>query len=150
MAAQNPKIKKINLEMRKDCVMEDCIENPYAECQQDTKQASGNKRKALAKNKGKGSEGLGIRNSKSPENSKSHKWLSHSIEGKSDLILSTRGLGSGNLVEYGEDFDRVNPSATVRMGHLMQESCGGHYRRDNISIRAGPKEIPGWFEKELG
>ena len=150
MAAQNPKIKKINLEMRKDCVMEDCIKNQYAECQQDTKQASGNKRKALAKNKGKGSEGLGIRNSKSLENSKSHKWLSHSTEGKSELILSTRGLGSGNLVEYREDSDRVSPSATVQMGHLMQESCGGHSRRDNISIRVAPTEILGWFKKQLG
>ncbi|XP_030928095.1 uncharacterized protein LOC115954311 [Quercus lobata] len=58
VATQNP---EINLEMRKDCVMEECIKNPYAECQQDMKQTSGNKRKALAKNKGKGSEGLGIR-----------------------------------------------------------------------------------------
>ena len=30
VAAQNP---EINLEMRKDCVMEECIKNPYAECQ---------------------------------------------------------------------------------------------------------------------
>ena len=65
------------LEMRKDCVMEDCLENPSAGCQLDPRQISGNKRKAIAKNKGKGSEGsiaknkgkgsegLGIRNSKS-------------------------------------------------------------------------------------
>ena len=74
MAAQK---SEINLEMRKDCVMEESIENPYAECQQDMKQTSGNKRKALAKNKGKGSESLGIRSSKSPKNSKSQKRLSH-------------------------------------------------------------------------
>ena len=57
------------------------------------KQTSGNKRKALAKNKGKGSESLGIRSSKSPKNSKSQKRLSHYTEGKSNLLLSTRGLG---------------------------------------------------------
>ena len=123
MAAQKP---EINLEMRKDCVMEESIENPYVECQQDMKQPSGNKRKALAKNKGKGSESLGIRSSKSPKNLNSQKRLSHYIEGKSNLLLSTRGLGSDNQPENGEDFDRVNPSATVRMGHLVQEPSGGH------------------------
>lgn len=105
--------------MRKDFVMEDCIENPNVGCQQDSKQTSRNKRKALAKNKGKGSARLGIRNSKSPKSSKSHKQLSHSTEGKSDLLLSTEGLGNGNQVEYGEDFDKVNSFAKVRMGHLV-------------------------------
>ena len=124
---------KTNLEMRKDCVMEDCIENPHAVCQQDTKQASGNKRKAVAKNKGKGSEGLGIRNSKGPKNSKSLKWLSHSTESKSELILSMKGLGCVSLVGNGQDSARVNPSATVRMGHLVHESYGGHSRRSNSS-----------------
>ena len=70
VAAQN---SEINLEMRKDCVMEKSVENPYAECQQDMKHISGNKRKALAKNKGRGSESLGIRSSKGPKNSKSQK-----------------------------------------------------------------------------
>ena len=110
---------KTNLEMRKDCVMEDCIENPHAVCQQDTNQASGFKRKAVAKNKGKGSKGLGIRNSKGPKNSKSLKRLSHSTERKSELSSSTEGLGSDSLVGNGKDSARVNPSATVRMGHLV-------------------------------
>ena len=123
MAAQKP---EINLEMRKDCVMEESIENPYAECQQDMKQTSRNKRKALAKNKGKGSESLGIRSSKSPKNLNSQKRLSHYTKGKSNLLLSTRGLGSDNQPENGEDFDRVNPSAAVRMGHLVQEPSGGY------------------------
>ena len=39
--------------MRKDCMMEDYIKNPRAKCQQDLKHNSGNKRKALAKNKSK-------------------------------------------------------------------------------------------------
>ena len=110
---------KTNLEMRKDCVMEDCIENPHAVYQQDTNQASGFKRKAVAKNKGKGSKGLGIRNSKGPKNSKSLKRLSHSTERKSELSSSTEGLGSDSLVGNGKDSAQVNPSATVRMGHLV-------------------------------
>ena len=110
---------KTNLEIRKDCVMEDRIENPHAVCQQDTSQVLGFKRKAIAKNKGKGSEGLGIRNSKGTKNSKSHKRLSHSTERKSELSSSAEGLGSDSLVGNGKDSARVNPSATVRMGHLV-------------------------------
>ena len=85
--------------------MEDCIKNPRAKCQQDLKHNSGNKRKALAKNKSKGSEGLGIRNSKS------HKKLSHSDEGKKELILLSRELESGKLVENGEDVHRATLTA---------------------------------------
>ena len=70
VAAQN---SEINFEIRKDFVMEKSVENPYAECQQDMKHISGNKRKALAKNKGRGSESLGIRSSNGPKNSKSQK-----------------------------------------------------------------------------
>ena len=101
------------------------------------KQTSGNKRKALAKNKGKGSEGLGIRSSKSLKNSKSQKLLSHYTEGKSDLLLSTRDLGSDNQLENGKDSDRVNPSATVWMGHLVQKLSDGYSRRDNFSNKSG-------------
>ena len=128
---------KTNLEMRKDCMMEDCIENPHAVCQQDTNQVSRFKRKAVAKNKGKGSEGLGIRNSKGPKNSKSLKRLSHNTERKSELSSSTEGLGSDSLVGNGKDSARINSSATVRMGHLVQESYGGHSRCYNSSDSSG-------------
>ena len=89
-------------------MMEDCIKNPRAKCQQDLKHNLGNKRKALAKNKSKGSEGLGIGNSK---NSKSHKKLSHSAEGKKELILLSRELESGKLVENGENVHRATLTA---------------------------------------
>lgn len=49
VVAQNP---LSSLEIKKDCVMDDCLENPYVACQQDMKQTLGNKRKALAKNEG--------------------------------------------------------------------------------------------------
>ena len=127
---------KSNLEIRKDCVMEDRIENPHAVCQQDTNQVSGFKRKAVAKNKGKGSEGLGIRNSKG-KNSKSHKRLSHITERKSELSSSTEGLGSDSLVGNGKDIARINSSTTVRMGHLVQEPYGGHSRCYNSSDSSG-------------
>ena len=64
-------ILQSDLEMRKDCMMEDYIENSKTECQQDPRHILGNKRKALAKNKSKGSEGLGIRNSKTQKAIKS-------------------------------------------------------------------------------
>ena len=50
--------------------------------------------------------------------------------------MSTRVLGSDNQLENGEDFDRVNPSATVRMGHLVQEPSGGYSGRDNLSNKS--------------
>nr|POF24157.1 hypothetical protein CFP56_06240 [Quercus suber] len=129
-AAQIP---QSNLEMRKDCVMEDYIENSKAEYQQDLRHISGNKRKALAKNKSKGSEGLGIRNSKSL---KSHKRLSHSVERKRELILISKDLESEKHVENGEDVHRVALTAKDRMGHLVQEPSGGNTRRDNSSDKS--------------
>ena len=100
-----------DLEMQKDCVMEECLGNPSAGSQQDLRHISGNKRKALTKNKGKGSEGLGIRNSKS---SKIHKRLPNNVEDHSGLLLLSRELGSENQVENGEIFDRANTTANIR------------------------------------
>jgi len=77
---------------------------------------------------------------KSPKSSKSHKRLSHSTEGKSDFLLSARSLGSGNQVEYEEDFDRGNPSAKVQMSHLVQEPSGGYSRRDSNSNKSDVDE----------
>ena len=129
-----------DLEMRKDCMMEDYIENPNAGCQQDSRHISGSKRKALAKNKGKGSEGLGIRNSKS------HKRLPNNVEGKSGLILLLRELRSDNQVENGEIFDRVNTTAKIRVGNLVQEPSGGS-PRDNSSDKS---DADGNFEMVRG
>lgn len=56
------------------------------------------------------------------------------------MLLSLRGLGSDNQPEYEEDFDRVNPSAMVRMGYLVQEPSGGYSRRDNFSNKSGADE----------
>lgn len=98
MAAQSP---QSDLEMRKDCVMEDCIENPSTGYQQHPRQILGNKRKSSAKNKSMGSEGLGVRSSKSLKSLKSHKRLTHNVEEKGELILSSKGLGSSNQGENG-------------------------------------------------
>ena len=141
---------KTNLEIRKDCVMEDRIENPHAVCQQDTNQVLGFKRKAIAKNKGKGSEGLGIRNSKGTKNSKSHKRLSHSTKRKSELSSSAEGLGSDSLVGNGKDTARSNSSATVRMGHLVQEPYGGHSRCYNSSDSSGANGDSGLVRDRVG
>nr|POE98399.1 hypothetical protein CFP56_65577 [Quercus suber] len=122
------------LEMRKDCEMEDCLENPSAGCQLDPRHISGNKRKAIAKNKGKGNEGLGIRNSK---NSKSHKRLPNCTEGRSGRLLLSKELGSDNQVENREIFDRANTTAKIRMGNLVQELSGGYTRGDNSSDKSG-------------
>ena len=127
-------ILQSNLEIRKDCVMEDYIENSRAECYQDPRHISGNKRKALAKNKSKGSEGLGIRNSKS---SKSHKKSYHSAEGKRELVLISKELESEKLVENGEDVHRAALTAKDRMGHLVQEPSGGNTRQDNSLDKSG-------------
>lgn len=132
VAAQNP---QSDLEKRKDYVMEDCIENPTG-CQQDSRQIVGNKRKALAKNKSKGIEGLGVRSSKGSKSLKSHKWLTHNAKERGELILSSKGLGSDNQVESGEDFDRVNPTAKVQVGHLVHEPSDGDSRRDNSSDKS--------------
>nr|POE51253.1 hypothetical protein CFP56_14687 [Quercus suber] len=134
------------LEMRKDCMMEDCLENPSAGCQLDPRHISGNKRKAITKNKGKGSEGLGIRNSK---NSKSHKQLPNNFEGKSGLLLLSKELGSDNQVDNGEFFDRTNTTAKIRVSNLVQEPSGGYPRGDNSSDKSGANENTGWFEEEL-
>ena len=111
---------------------------------------SGFKRKAVAKNKGKGSEGLGIRNSKGPKNSKSLKRLSHNTKRKSELSSSTEGLGSDSLVGNGKDSAWVNPSATIRMGHLVQESYGGHSRCYNSSDSSGTNGDSGLVRDRVG
>ena len=123
-----------DLEMWKDCVMEECLGNPSASSQQDPRHISRNKRKALAKNKGKGSKVLGIRNSKS---SKSHKWLLNSVEGHSGLLLLSRELGSENQVENGEIFDRANTTAKIRVGNLVQEPSDGYSRGVHSSDKSG-------------
>ena len=123
-----------DLEMRKDCVMEEYLGNPSASSQQDPRQISGNKRKALTKNKGKGSERLGIRNSKS---SKSHKRLPNSAEGQSGLLLLSRELGSENQIKNGEIFDRANTTAKIRVGNLVQEPSGDYSRGVHSSDKSG-------------
>ena len=144
VAAQNP---ENNLEMRNDCVMEERVENPYTECQQDLKLLSGNKRKTLAKNKGRGSESLGIRSPKGPKNSKSQKRSSHYAEGKSNLLVFARVSGRDSQPENGEDIDRAIPSAKVRMGYLVQEPCGSYFGRDNLSNKSNADSDPGGIRR---
>ena len=88
----------------------------------------------MAKNKGKGSEGLGIRSSKS---SKCHKQLLNSVEGHSGLLLLSRELGSENQVENGEIFDRANTTAKILVGNLVQEPSGGYSRGVHSSDKSG-------------
>nr|POE60007.1 hypothetical protein CFP56_03600 [Quercus suber] len=122
------------LKMRNDCVMEECFENSRDGCQLDSRHSPGNKRKGIVKNKGKGTESLGIRNAKT---SKNHKRLPSSSEGKSGLLLLSKELGSGNQVENGEIFDRTDTTTKIRVGNLVQEPCGGHSRGDNSSDKSG-------------
>ncbi|XP_065630884.1 uncharacterized protein LOC136068109 [Quercus suber] len=122
------------LEMRNDCMMEECLENSRDGCQLDSRHSPGNKRKGIVKNKGKGTESLGIRNAKT---SKNHKRLPSSSEGKSGLLLLSKELGSGNQVENGEIFDRTDTTTKIRVGNLVQEPCGGHSRGDNSSDKSG-------------
>lgn len=133
--------------MKKDCVMEDHFENTRAECPQDPRHISGNKRKAIAKNKSKASKGLGIRNSK---NSKSHKRLFYSAEGKRELIFLSREFGSGKHVENGEDVHRATFIAKDRMGHLVQESSGGDPRGDNSSDKSSADGNSGMVRGRAG
>lgn len=122
VAAQNT---QRDLEMRKDCMMEECFGNSSTDSQQDPRHISGTKRKAVVKNKGKGSEGLGIRNSK---NSKSHKRVPTSAEGKAGLLILSRELGSDKQGENGEIFDRAKSAAENRVSDLVQEPSGGNPR----------------------
>nr|POE44756.1 hypothetical protein CFP56_75799 [Quercus suber] len=113
----------------------------------DSRHISRNKRKALAKNTSKGSEGLGIRNSKS---SKSHKRLSYSAEGKRELILISKDLESEKHVENGENVHRDALTAKDRMGHLVQEPSSGNTRRDNSSDKSGPNGNSGMVRGGAG
>lgn len=127
--------------------MEDHFENTRAECLQDPRHILGNKRKAIAKNKSKGSEGLGIRNSK---NSKSHKRLSHNAEGQRELILLSREFECGKHVENGEDVQRATFIAKDRMVHLVQESSGGDPRGDNSSDKSSTDGNSGMVRGRAG
>nr|POF14406.1 hypothetical protein CFP56_66316 [Quercus suber] len=134
------------LEMRKDYVMEDCLENPSAGCQLDPRHISRNKRKAIAKNKGKGSKGLGIRNSK---NSKSHKRLPNSTEGKSGLLLLSKELKSDNQVENGEIFIGLTPLPRFGWTIWYKNRVVAIPKEIIAQIRATPTETLGWFQEEL-
>lgn len=68
------------------------------------------------KNKGKGSEGLGIRNSK---NSKSHKRVPTSAEGKVGLLILSRERGSDKQGENGEIFYRAKSTTKNRVSDLV-------------------------------
>ena len=114
---------------------------------QDPRHILGNKRKALAKNKSKGSEGLGIRNSK---NSKSHKKLSHNAEGKKELILLSRELESGKLVENGEMFIGLPLLPKSEWAIWYRNRVAAILDKIIAQIRATLMETPGWFEEELG
>ena len=129
-------ISESNLEMRNDCVMEERAENPFIECQQDLNFLSGNKRKTLAKNKGRGSESLGIRSSKGPKFSKNQKRSSFCAESKNGLLVSAKVLEKESFPENGEDVDRCIPSAEVRLGYLVQEPRSSHSGGDNLSNKS--------------
>ncbi|XP_075633855.1 uncharacterized protein LOC142606378 [Castanea sativa] len=60
------------------------------------------------------------------------------------------GLGSDLQPEYGEDFDRADPSAMVWMGHLVQESSGGYSGRDNFANKSGVNEDSGMIRGRAG
>lgn len=131
VAAQN---MQGNLEIRKDCVMEECFGNASSESQQDPRHISGTKRKAIVKNKGKGSEGLGIRNSK---NSKSHKKVPSTTEGKAGLRFLSRELQSEKQGKNGEFLDGAKSVAKNRLGDLVQEPSGGNPRGVHNSDSSG-------------
>ena len=140
-------ISESNLEMRNDCVMEERAENPFIECQQDLNFLSGNKRKTLAKNKGRGSESLGIRSSKGPKNTKSQKRSSFCAEGKNGLLVSAKVLEKESLPENGEDVDRFIPFAEVRLGYLVQEPCGSYSGGDNLLNKSEADHDSGGFRR---
>ena len=87
---------------------------------------------------------MGIRNSKG------HKKLSHSAEGKKELILLSRELESGKLVENGEDVHRATITAKDWIGHLVQESSGGNPRRDNSSDKSSFEGNSGLVQGRVG
>lgn len=83
------------------------------------RKGDGNKIKISAKIKSKGSNGLGVKNSKMLKGSRLQKRLLFSFRHKSDSSQNSDTQGGKNQAENGRVFERADLMATNRMGYMV-------------------------------
>ena len=81
---------------------------------------------------------------------KAIKSFSHNAEGKKELILLSRELESGKLVENGEMFIGLPSLPKFEWAIWYRNRVAAILDKIIAQMRATPMETPGWFEEELG
>lgn len=117
-----------DIEMGNDGIVEDWKEVSGSGSQQETRQGDGNKLKNLYKIKTKGSNDLGVKNTKNLKGSMNLKCPLFSFGSKGDLSQVLKGQEGNEQGENGRNLECSNPMAKNRLGHMVQEESDGDSR----------------------